>query len=317
MSSNQSKGAILFSSTGFSEQEWVSRIKALAPDRDVFTQADPSVEYAFLWKHPHGQLNDLPNLKVLFSLGAGVDHILSDKDIPDLPIVRAISDDLTARMSEFIIWQVLDHHRHGSFFRQNQLKKNWSDIGYQPAAHQIKVGILGLGELGRDAALKLKNIGFDVSGWSQSQKQIENVACFAGHANLPDFLKELDILVCLLPHTPQTENILDHKLFAHLKASGPLGAPYLINAGRGALQNEDDIFQAVTTGALSGASLDVFQTEPLAHESPFWEQANIKITPHIAADSDPDALLIKIMAQIENYEAGKKLVDLVDLIRGY
>lgn len=317
MSSDKSKGAILFSSTGFSEQEWVSRIQALAPDRDVFTQPHTSVEYAFLWKHPHGQLKDLPNLKVLFSLGAGVDHILSDEAIPDLPIVRAISDDLTARMSEFVIWQVLDHHRHGSFYRQNQLQKNWSDIGYQPAAHQIKVGILGLGELGRDAALKLANIGFDVSGWSQSQKQIESVTCFAGREKLQDFLKELDILVCLLPHTPQTENILDQKLFAHLKQSGPLGAPFLINAGRGALQNEGDILHAVKTGAISGASLDVFQTEPLAHKSPLWQQANIKITPHIAADSDPDALLIKIMHQIHNFEAGKDLVDLVDLNRGY
>ena len=118
MSNQKSKGSILFSSTGFSEQEWVSRIKALAPDREIYTQPHPSVEYAFLWKHPHGQLKDLPNLKVLFSLGAGVDHILSDKDIPDLPIVRAISDDLTARMSEFVIWQVLDHHRRGAFWRR-------------------------------------------------------------------------------------------------------------------------------------------------------------------------------------------------------
>lgn len=317
MSNQKSKGSILFSSTGFSEQEWVSRIKALAPDREIYTQPHPSVEYAFLWKHPHGQLKDLPNLKVLFSLGAGVDHILSDKDIPDLPIVRAISDDLTARMSEFVIWQVLDHHRRGAFYRKNQLEKSWTDAGYQPAAHQIKVGILGLGELGRDAALKLSNIGFEVSGWSQSQKQIENVVCFAGRENVPDFLNQLDILVCLLPHTPQTENILDQKLFAHLKASGPLGAPYLINAGRGALQNENDILQALKTGVLSGASLDVFQTEPLAVDSPLWQQDNITITPHIAADSDPDALLIKIIDQIKNFEAGKELVDLVDLNRGY
>ena len=317
MSNQSSKGAILFSSTTFTENEWVSRIKALAPDREIFTKPHPSVEYAFLWKHPHGQLKDLPNLKVLFSLGAGVDHILSDKDIPDLPIVRAISDNLTARMSEFVIWQVLDHHRRGAFYRQNQRDNHWNDIGYQPAAHQIKVGILGLGELGRDAALKLDNIGFEVSGWSQSQKQIENVVCYAGRENLPNFLSNLDIVVCLLPHTPETENILDKELFLHLKTSGPLGAPYLINAGRGALQNEGDIVEAINKGTLSGASLDVFQKEPLAADHPFWQMPNVTVTPHIAADSDPDALLLKIIEQIENFEAGKELVDLVDLKRGY
>ena len=176
---------------------------------------------------------------------------------------------------------------------------------------------MGLGELGRDAALKLDNIGFEVSGWSQSQKQIEHVTCYAGLENLPNFLGDLDIVVCLLPHTPETENILNKELFSHLKTFGPLGAPYLINAGRGALQNEDDIVEAINKDTLSGASLDVFQEEPLAADHPFWQMPNVTVTPHIAADSDPDALLLKIIEQIENFEAGKELVDLVDLKRGY
>lgn len=313
----QSKGAILFSSTGFSEEEWVPRIKAAAPDRDVFSKPNASVQYALLWKHPHGILSDTPNLKVIFSLGAGVDHILTDKTLPKLPIVRAISPDLAMRMSEYVIWQVLDHHRRGAFYRKNQTNEEWSDAGYQPAANAINVGILGLGELGQDAAKKLRTIGYQVSSWSRKQKNIDDVKCFSNEQGLVSFLKDVDILVCLLPHTPETENILNKDLFAKLKKSGPLGPPILINAGRGALQNENDVLSALENGNLGAASLDVFKTEPLPISNPLWRHPNVTVTPHIAADSDPDAMVGKIIEQINNYEAGLPLVDLVDLSQGY
>lgn len=314
-------GAILLSVTGFDPAVWLEELKRQAPGRRIVTEpdgdGDPSIRYAVVWKQRPGILNRLPNLAAIFSIGAGVDHIFKDPEVPDVPIVRAVADDLTERMSEYIVWQVLDHHRKGPRYRRQQADRVWNEDRMQPAARDVTVGILGLGLLGLDAARKLRLLGFNVAGWSRTEKTVEGVYTHAGEEGLDGFLAVSDIVVCLLPLTPATEGILSKPLFARMKRRGPLGPATLINAGRGGLQNEADILAALENGWLGAASLDVFQTEPLAETSPLWTHPRVTITPHAAATSVPAALIPPMIAQMEAYERGEPLTNLVDRQAGY
>ncbi|WP_420407580.1 2-hydroxyacid dehydrogenase [Hoeflea sp.] len=321
MNKNTSKGRILLSLTGLDPDVWMRELTRRAPERAVVFEpdgeADASIEYAVVWKPKPGALAKLPNLKAIFSIGAGVDHVFSDPDLPDVPIVRAVSEDLTARMSEFVVWQVLDHHRLGPRYRKQQVERIWEEDRSQPAASEITVGIMGLGELGTDAAAKLRCIGFNVSGWSRTPKSVDGVTCHAGADGLGPFLAGADIFVVLLPLTPDTREILAKDLFARMTRRGPLGAPILINAGRGGLQNEADILAALDSGQLSAATLDVFQQEPLATDSPFWTHPKVTLTPHAAATSVPISLIAPMVTQMEAHDRGEPLVNLVDRKAGY
>lgn len=314
-------GSILLSVTGFDPVVWLDELRRQAPDRRVVTEPDgeidPSIRYAVVWKQRPGVLNRLPNLAAIFSIGAGVDHIFADPDVPDVPIVRVVADDLTERMSEYVVWQVLDHHRKGPRYRRQQADKVWNEDRMQPAARDVTVGILGLGILGIDAARKLRHLGFKVAGWSRTEKTVEGFDTHAGDAGLDGFLAASDIVVCLLPLTPATEGILSKPLFARMKRRGPLGPATLINAGRGGLQNEADILAALENGWLGAASLDVFQTEPLPETSPLWTHSRVTITPHAAATSVPAALIPPMIAQMEAFERGEPLTNLVDRQAGY
>jgi glyoxylate/hydroxypyruvate reductase A len=311
------KGRILLSLTGWPSDVWLQQIRKAAPDRPVIEQPEPgdaSIRYAVVWKQPPGALQHLPGLKVIFSVGAGVDHLFGDPTIPeDVPVVRVVSDDLTMRMSEYVVWQVLDHHRKGPAYRDQQRRKLWREDRSQPAASDVTIGIMGLGQLGLDAARKLKALGFNVTGWSRSPKQVpEGISSYAGEAELGAFLASADILVCLLPLTDATRGILAAPLFAGMKKGGPFGAPVLINAGRGGLQKETDILAALENGTLSAASLDVFETEPLPPESPLWHHPSVTITPHAAASSSPPHLIPPIIRQVEAFERGEELKNVVD-----
>jgi glyoxylate/hydroxypyruvate reductase A len=176
---------------------------------------------------------------------------------------------------------------------------------------------MGLGTLGTNAAEVLRRLGFRVSGWSRSPRQIDGIACFHGKAQLETFLRRTDILVCLLPLTPDTRHILNRELFASLNRNSPMGAPVLINAGRGGLQAEADILECLDDGTLGAASLDVFATEPLPAASPFWTHPKVVLTPHNAADTDPDEISKYVARQIQRFEAGERLENVVDPARGY
>ncbi|KGF70157.1 2-hydroxyacid dehydrogenase [Hoeflea sp. BAL378] len=321
MTDTTQKGRILLALTGWSPDVWLDELGRAAPDRPVTLEpdgaADPSIHYAVVWKQRPALLSKLPNLKAIFSLGAGVDHVFNDPDLPQVPIVRVVSPDLTTRMSEYVAWQVLDHHRLGPRYRAQQAARIWHEDRSQKAAADITVGIMGLGELGRDAAAKLRVLGFQVSGWARTQKQLEGVTCYAGAEGLLPFLASADIFVVLLPLTPDTRNILDRSLFSRMTKRGPLGAPVLINAGRGGLQNEADILAALDEGLLSAVTLDVFQQEPLGPDSPFWSHPNVTITPHAAAASVPSSLIKPIVAQMDAHDRGGKLINLVDRKAGY
>jgi glyoxylate/hydroxypyruvate reductase A len=241
---------------------------------------------------------------------------MSDSSLPNVPLVRVAVSDLTQRMTEYVVLHVLMHHRQELYLRACQREKRWEPRSQWPAS-AISVGIMGLGTLGADAATALQRLGFGVSGWSRSQKQIDGVECFHGSAGLDAFLRRTDALVCLLPLTPDTRQVLSRDLFARLNRNSPMGAPVLINAGRGGLQNEADILGCLDDGTLGAASLDVYATEPLPIDSPFWTHPNVVLTPHNAADTDPDEISKYVARQIERFEAGGALENVVDPARGY
>jgi glyoxylate/hydroxypyruvate reductase A len=313
--------SVLLAVTDWDPAPWLARFTALAPDRTVVTPetlADPaSIRYALSWRHRPGALADLPDLRAIFSLGAGVDHVLADPRLPDVPIVRVVDPDLTARMSEWVVMQVLLHHRQFRRYDRQQAGKIWAEDEAQPAAAEVRVGILGLGELGLDAARKLQAIGFDVAGWSRSRKSAPGLESFHGADGLDALLARTDILVCLLPLTPDTRGLLNASLFAGLARDGRLDGPFLINAGRGGLQVEADIVAALDAGVLKGASLDVFETEPLPAASPLWAYPNVFVSPHNAAVSAPGSIARYIAEQILAFERGEPLRNVVDRGRGY
>ncbi len=313
--------AFLFVTPTWDGQAWAEHMRNAMPERSIRVWPDvgdvADIHYAAAWLPPKDVLKSLPNLEVIFSLGAGVDAILSDPSLPrDKPIVRVNDPDLTMRMSEHVVLQVLMHHRQQRRIDQNQNNKIWDQFP-QHAASALRVGVMGLGVLGADAATKLNVMGFPTAGWSRTRKSIPGVECFAGQGELDAFLARTDVLVCLLPATSETDGILNQSLFRKLSRNGPFGAPILINAGRGRQQNEDEILAALDAGELYGASLDVFRKEPLNVESRFWSHPKVFLTPHSAADSDPATVCRYVAKQILGFEQDGKLENLVVLSRGY
>jgi glyoxylate/hydroxypyruvate reductase A len=305
----------------WSPERWKNRFDEVCRNRRVVllsdTGLDPAdVQYAAVWKPGHGELAAFPNLRVIFNLGAGVDALMADTSLPKVPLVRVAVSDLTNRMTEYVVLHVLMHHRQDLYLRACQREKRWEPRSQWPAS-AISVGILGLGTLGSDAAEALRHLGFRVSGWSRSRKEIDGIECFHGKAQLDAFLQRTDILVCLLPLTADTRHILNRGLFSKLNRNSPIGAPVLINAGRGGLQNEADILQCLDDGTLGAASLDVFAMEPLPPHSRFWTHPKVILTPHNAADTDPDEISKYVAHQIERFEAGGALENVVDPARGY
>lgn len=276
-----------------------------------------AVRYAVVWKPDPGLLASLPSLEVIFSLGAGVDHLLSDPHLPtNKPIVRFVDPDLTGRMVEWVSLQVLMHLRQQRLYDAQQRDRLWHE-NVQPAARHLRVGIMGFGELGQACAKALLTLGFSVSGWARSKKVMKDVTTFAGDEERDGFLNQTDILVSLLPYTQATHGLLDRSLFEKLATDGPFGAPFVINAGRGGSQVEADLVSCLTDGTLAGVSLDVFENEPLDPSSPLWAFENAILTPHAAALSEPGALSNYVGNQIDRYEAGQELENLVDMTRGY
>ncbi|HEX2135638.1 MAG TPA: glyoxylate/hydroxypyruvate reductase A [Microvirga sp.] len=299
---------------------WVERFRRLLPDRRIVVLGEPfdrgEIRYVATWGPKPGSLSGLPNVAVIFSLGAGVDHLMTYPDLPDVPVVRVAQEDLTERMSEYVVLHCLMHLRDQRRYDAQQHEKVWRHDAAPPRAGEVRVGMLGFGVLGQDAARKLRAIGFEVAGWSRGRKRVEGHRVFAGD-ELDAFLARTDILVSLLPLTPDTRGILNRELFRKLAHDGRLGGPVLINAGRGGLQVEADILACLDDGTLKAATLDVFETEPLPPDSPLWSHPRVTVTPHNAAVSEPDATARYIADQIRRFERGEPLQNVVDRGRGY
>lgn len=314
--------AFLFILPTWPVEVWTAAMKKVAPDLDVRVWPDQmgnvdDIEYCAAWLPPAGVVKSLPNLKVIMSLGAGVDAILKDPTLPDnVPIVRVNDPDLTGRMTEYIVLHVLMHHRQQRRIDENQRNKVWDSFPTH-AARELSVGIMGLGVMGVDAAIRLRDIGFRVAGWSRGRKHIHGVESFAGAQEFDAFLARTDVLVSLLPATADTDGIINRATIRKLSRKGPFGAPIIINAGRGRQQVADDILAALDAGELHAATLDVFVPEPLPPDNPLWTHPRVTVTPHCAADSDPETICAYVAANIARHQRGEKLENLVDRSRGY
>jgi glyoxylate/hydroxypyruvate reductase A len=307
--------AILFLSPSDDPAEWLPELQRQLPDREVRVWPDigdpDDIDYALIWRPPAGVLKRLPNLKVMLSLGAGVDGVLNDPELPDLPLVRMVEPGLTEGMTEFVVLQVLHWHRQMESYQAQQRDRVWRQLP-QKLARERRVGFLGLGVLGADAARVLKELRFDVAGWSRSTRDLAGITCFHGASGLSAFLARTEILVCLLPLTDETTAILNWETLAAL----PKGA-CVVNVARGGHVDEAEMLAALDSGHIAGASLDVFTEEPLPPDHPFWTHEKVIVTPHVAAVTHARTSVVHIAEQIRRFEAGLPLENLVDRRRGY
>jgi glyoxylate/hydroxypyruvate reductase A len=303
---------------------FAAELRALAPALDLRVAPDTGrpedIDSALVWQPPAGLLQTLPNLGLIVSVGAGVDALLQDPTLPDVPLVRFVDPDLAGRMAEYVALHTLYHHRRMPELGALQAQRVWQGYVPEPAAREVRVGLMGLGVLGQAAADVLRPFGYRLRGWSRTPKSLDGVACFSGPGGLDAFLAETDILAVLLPLTPETRGLVNRGLLARLSRSGRsplLPGPVLINAGRGGLQVDADIVAALDAGELYAASLDVFETEPLPAASPLWRHQRVVVTPHNAAESAPAAIARFALRQIEALKRGAPLENLVDRRRGY
>tara|TARA_B100000676_G_scaffold312959_1_gene390184 strand:- start:1514 stop:2446 length:933 start_codon:yes stop_codon:yes gene_type:complete len=277
------------------------------------TGNDADVKFALVWNPPPGQLKRrFPNLEYIFSLGAGVDALLDDPDLPkNVPVVRMVEEALVIGMTEYVALHTLRLHRRQRELEIQQAKKSWHQIT-TPLAPQRRVGLMGLGMLGSDAANALTALRFDVASWTRTPKEMAGVANFHGTNSIDAFLSRTEILIVLLPLTDATRGILNATLFTKLTRGAGL-----INAGRGGLQVEADIIAALDAGQLSEAVLDVFTTEPLPHDSPLWEHPKVTITPHNAAITGSLTGAREVAANLKRVMEGKQPHNIVNLKAGY
>jgi glyoxylate/hydroxypyruvate reductase A len=313
---------LLLGISAWDPEPWRARFQSVLPGWTIVLHSEPfdrrTITYAAAWKQPEGTFAGLPFLEAIFSLGAGVDHLFKDKKLPeDVPVVRVVDPDLTTRMSEYVVMHCLMALRRVRVYDGFQRERQWTDLRDQPQASDIQVGLLGMGVLGQDSAAKLKAMGFRVAGWSRRPKEVAGVTMHHGEEGLDALVASSDILVAMMPLTPDTAGFLNAKLFAKLPKAEAIGGPVLINVGRGGLQVETDIVAALDDGTLGAAVLDVFETEPLPEASPLWLHPKVTVTPHNSAISSPPAIVAYVAAQIAAHQAGGELTNVVDPKHGY
>lgn len=295
---------------------WREELLALDPSLDIrlFPETGPveDIAAAVTWNHPPEDLHRYPNLKLLISMGAGVDHLFRPPGPPPgVAVVRLVDRLLTTAMSEYVMLAVLRHHRQDAGYRALQAARAWEELP-APDTEATRIGILGLGNLGADAARKLAALGFRVSGWSRTPKELPGIETVSGHDALMPFLGRTDILVCLLPLTPETDGIINARTLGAL----PRGA-YVINPARGGHVVEEDLLAALEQGQVSGATLDVFRTEPLPGDHRFWTHPNVILTPHAASITIPRSVAPQVVDNLARLREGRPLANVVDVAVGY
>lgn len=309
---------ILFYLDGHPHDVWRNAFEAAIPGVDFrsypdWGTPDDGPAYAFVWFPKPGLIAEYTNIKTIFSLGAGVDHILKDPSIPEhLPVVRMGDDGLKEGMAEFAVMTVLMHHRGMPKLRTAQVQKKWFQM-FPPAAADVRIGMLGYGTLAKACTAHVKPFGYPINTWSRTFKNSEDgVKHYTGNRQLKDFLANSDIIFCLLPSTPETTGLLNAETMTWL----PKGAS-IINAGRGSLINIDAMIKLLDNGHLSAATLDVFPEEPLPQSSSLWHHEKITISPHIAAVTRPVNAAEYVARNIARIERGELPENLLDRERGY
>jgi glyoxylate/hydroxypyruvate reductase A len=295
---------------------WVHDFAAELPHAEtVVWQEGESVapcDYAVLWAPPPALLDQLAHVKAIFLMGAGVDAILKFGDaLPPVPIVRLGDAGMAEQMADYVAHAVLRYFRRFDEYEQQARQGIWRPLAPRDK-RAFSVGVLGVGKLGTPVLRTLRQLGFPVRGWSRTPKDLPGVPCFAGMEALDEFLAGTRVLVCMLPLTPETSNLLDRARLSKL----PEGA-YLINVARGAQVAEPDLLALIRTGHIAGATLDVFRNEPLPAPHPFWSEPRITLTPHISALTIREDAVRQIAAKIKLLESGEQVADVVDRTLGY
>lgn len=307
---------LLFACAGVDSAPWLAGLAVEFPELEVRLWPDigdpAEIDYAFVWKPAAEVFTGLSNLKLVFCLGAGVDALLGLNVLPrDIPLVRMVDPGLSVGMNEFVLMQVLHYHRRMHDYAALQREARWEPLDQKLPEDRV-VGIMGLGNLGGACAKSLVSLGFDVRGWSRSSKRVEGVKSFAGGEELSQFLCDIEILVCLLPLTPETTGIINADLLARL----PLRA-CLINVARGPHVVDADLLAALDKEHLAGATLDVFHQEPLASDHPYWRHPKVIVVPHSSALTQPKTAVRTLVANLRRAVNGQPIEDKVDVVRGY
>lgn len=308
--------SIVIITAGKETNGWEKALKAKRPELEVLVHPDVAakdkVEFALTWGHPLGVFKEYPNIRCIASMGAGVDHILRDPELPASAIITKLEDpNLTRDMGLFVVALVLNHMRDLTFYQQNQQQHNWNYKRYL-TTDNTTIGIMGMGTLGAHAAAELTKLGFKVNGWARTEKQLATIKVYKGAEELDSFLAKSDILICLLPLTPQTENILNKQTLSKLPQNA-----FVINVARGRHLVDEDLIALLDGGHLAGASLDVLREEPLPKDHPFWSHPKINITPHIASSTDAASAVSQILDNYDRLQRREPLKNVVSRELGY
>ncbi|MFC6486760.1 2-hydroxyacid dehydrogenase [Nitratireductor sp. GCM10026969] len=308
-------GALVFYSEFDEPEPWAEALQQLLPALDFRVHPDignpDDVRYALVWRPKPGFFRDFKNIRLVVNLGAGVDSLTNRDDLPDVPISRLSDPGMVALMRSYVHFAVIRYARDMPEFERAKQRRDWHYIHPRPL-HHTRVGILGLGALGAAVAESLAGLGFDVRGWDHAAKKVPSVTCFHDPKDWQRFVGELDILVNMMPLTPQTRKFIGAELFDRL----PRGAKF-VNASRGEVVDEDALVAALRSGHLGGATLDVFENEPLPGDHPFWEMENVYITPHLASITVPEMASRDVAESIRRVHQGQDPLHRIDPRKGY
>ncbi len=294
-------------------QPWVDDLRAFLPGMVVenWSDGDAPADYAVAWAPPQRFIDQQTRLRALFNVGAGVDKLLGLQLPPGLRVIRLDDAGMGVQMAEYVCHAVIRHFREFAAYEDQAEQGSW--VRRKPRSRaEFAVGILGLGVLGQQVAAALRQFEFPLLGWSRGVRQVDGIRCFSGSGGLPEFLSRCQALVCLLPLTPDTRNILGRENLSRLAPGA-----YLVNVARGDHVVDDDLLALLDSGHLSGATLDVFRVEPLPAEHAFWRHPRIRVTPHISAQTLRAESIMQIAGKILALERGEPVAGIVDLARGY
>lgn len=295
--------------------DWEASLASRLPEFEIvelMSDEGADCDVALVWAPPANAFTRCPNLRGIIMQGQGVDHMMRDQTVPrDIPLVRLIDPDMASALSHWAILNALDFWRDGALYRDQQAHRIWKSLPQRPATG-AKIGILGIGAIGGVIARRFAALGFEVRGYARTPREIDGVTCFAGPGQLAAFARGLDIVVSVLPLTPDTTGIMNAAFFANL-ADGA----FIINGGRGPQVNDMDLLAALGSGKVGGAALDVFAVEPLPQDHAFWTHPGVRVWPHVAAQTNATSAADQVAAAITAMMAGTEPANRVDWSRGY
>ncbi|MGX5844903.1 2-hydroxyacid dehydrogenase [Mesorhizobium sp. ArgA1] len=306
---------ILLNNHGYDNESWRREISRQLPELPVKVFGEPidpyEVVYAMVWNHPPGDLIRYPNLKAIFSLGAGAEHFVADTSLPDVPVILLADPAVARDMAAHVLYWVLTFHRRYADYRSQQKERIWQRKQIVPT-RELRAGVLGLGRIGTEVASRLRDFGYTVSGWDRSNRQIEGIECYYSSEFLPEFLSRNDVIINALPLSPQTRHFLDAKLFSAMRRGG-----FFINISRGAVVHDEALLDVLDRGHLAGAALDAFAQEPLPVEHRYWSHPKVYVTPHMSGATFASSAVAVIADNVRRLECGLEVFPLFNRQEGY